>query len=149
MLTGQDYKASLHDGRRVYFQGRLVTDLESEPWAATPLSSIAGNYDKYYSADSDAVNPVLTAPRSPAELRDRIPVLLELDLALNVTYQSLMTLLVAAPRIATAAPEFVPRIHAYVADARRRDIRLVECITDAKGNRSLPPARQDDPDAYL
>jgi 4-hydroxybutyryl-CoA dehydratase / vinylacetyl-CoA-Delta-isomerase len=149
MLTGQDYKASLRDGRRIYFQGRLITDLESEPWAATPLSAIAGNYDKYYSADPDAVNPVLTAPRSPAELRDRIPVLLELDLALNVTYQSLMTLLVAAPRIATTAPEFVPRIHAYVADARRRDIRLVECITDAKGNRSLPPARQDDPDAYL
>ena len=108
MLTGQEYQASLRDGRRVYFQGRLVGDLESEPALAAPLAAIAGNYDKYYSVAPGAVNPVLTAPRSQAELRDRIPVLMELDLALNVTYQSLMTLLVAAPKVAAVAPEIAP-----------------------------------------
>src|ERR1022692_446461 len=149
MLTGQEYRASLRDGRRVYFQGRLLEDLESEPALAAPLGAIAGNYDKYYSAAPGAVNPVLTAPRSPAELRDRIPVLMELDLALNVTYQSLMTLLVAAPKVAAVAPEIAPRIHAYVDQARQRDLRIVECITDAKGNRSRAPAAQDDPDAYV
>jgi 4-hydroxybutyryl-CoA dehydratase / vinylacetyl-CoA-Delta-isomerase len=149
MLTGQEYRASLKDGRKVYFQGRLITDLESEPALATPLGVIAGNYDKYFSAAPGAVNPALAAPRSPQELRERIPVLMELDLALNVTYQSLMTLLVAAPRVAAAAPEFAPRIHAYVEQARDRDIRIVECITDAKGNRSIPPGRQEDPDSYV
>ena len=149
MLTGQDYKNSLRDGRQVYFQGRLIGDLEAEPAFATPLAAVAGNYDKYYSAAPGAVNPVLTAPRSPDELRDRIPVLMELDLALNVTYQSLMTLLVAAPKVAAHAPEFGPRIHAYVDYARQQDLRIVECITDAKGDRSRPPAAQDDPDAYV
>ncbi len=149
MLTGQEYRDSLRDGRKVYFQGRQVTDLEAEPWLAAPLEAVAGNYDKYYSAQPGAVNPVLTAPRSPGELRERIPILMELDLALNVTYQSLMTLLVAAPKIAAAAPGLAPRIHAYVERARQADIRIVECITDAKGNRSLPPSRQDDPDAYV
>jgi 4-hydroxybutyryl-CoA dehydratase / vinylacetyl-CoA-Delta-isomerase len=149
MLTGQQYKDSLKDGRKVYFEGRLVEDLEAEPALAVPLQAIADSYDKYYSAGPGAVNPLTVAPRSPEELRDRIPVITEMDLLLNVTYQSLMTALVAGGRLADHAPEFVPRINAYVEDARRRDIRVTECITDAKGNRSIPPAKQGDPDAYV
>jgi 4-hydroxybutyryl-CoA dehydratase/vinylacetyl-CoA-Delta-isomerase len=149
MLTGQEYKDSLKDGRKVYFHGRLVEDLGAEPGLSEPLNAIADGYDKYYSSAPGAVNPVVTAPRSAAELRDRIPELMELDLCLNVTYQSLMTLLVAAARMQDAAPVYIPRIHAYVERARRDDIRIVECITDAKGNRSLAPGKQDDPDAYV
>ena len=33
-------------------------------------------------------------------------------------------------------------------NAQRKDVRIVECITDAKGDRSRPPGKQDDPDAY-
>ena len=40
-------------------------------------------------------------------------------------------------------------MHEYVDDAQRRDIRIAQCITDAKGNRSRPPGKQDDPDAYV
>jgi len=149
MLTGRQYKESLKDGRKVYFEGRLVEDFESEPVLAIPLQAIADGYDKYYSAEPGAVNPLTIAPRSPDELRDRIPVITEMDLLLNVTYQSLMTLLVAAGRLEDHAPEFIPRIEAYVQDARRRDIRITECITDAKGDRSLAPAKQSDPDAYV
>ena len=149
MLTGRQYKESLKDGRKVYFEGRLVEDFESEPALAIPLQAIADGYDKYYSAEPAAVNPLTLAPRSAEELRDRIPVITEMDLLLNVTYQSLMTLLVAAGRLEDHAPEFIPRIKAYVEDARRRDIRITECITDAKGDRSLAPAKQSDPDAYV
>jgi len=149
MLTGRQYKDSLKDGRKIYFEGQLVEDLESEPALAAPLQTIADGYDKYYSAEPDAVNPLTVAPRSLDELRDRIPVITEMDLLLNVTYQSLMTLLVAAGRLEDHAPEFIPRIMAYVEDARRRDIRVTECITDAKGDRSLAPAKQSDPDAYV
>ena len=149
MLTGQQYKDSLKDGRKVYFEGVLMEDLETEPALGVPLQAIADGYDKYYSAGPDAVNPLTIAPRSAAELRARIPVITEMDLLLNVTYQSLMTLLVAAGRLEDHVPGSVPRIKAYVEDARRRDIRVTECITDAKGDRSLAPARQSDPDAYV
>lgn len=149
MLTGAQYKDSLGDGRKVYFEGRLVEDFESEPALSVPLQVIADGYDKYYNAGPDAVNPLTLAPRSPDELRARIPLITEMDLLLNVTYQSLMTLLVAAGRLEDHAPEFVPRIKAYVEDARHRDIRVTECITDAKGDRTLAPARQPDPDAYV
>jgi 4-hydroxybutyryl-CoA dehydratase/vinylacetyl-CoA-Delta-isomerase len=149
MLTGQEYRDSLKDGRKVYFAGREIEDFATEPALAVPMEVAAAGYDKHYSAEPGAVNPLIDGPRSPAELRDKIPVLLEMDLLLNVTYQSLMTLLVAAPRIEPVAPHFVERIHAYVADAKRRDIRITECITDAKGNRSKHPADQDDPDSYV
>jgi 4-hydroxybutyryl-CoA dehydratase/vinylacetyl-CoA-Delta-isomerase len=149
MLTGGQYKESLKDGRKVWFEGRVIEDFESEPALAVPLQAIADGYDKYYSAEPGAVNPLTVAPRSAEELRDRIPVITEMDLLLNVTYQSLMTLLVAAGRLEDHAPEFIPRIKAYVEDARRRDIRITECITDAKGDRSLAPAKQSDPDAYV
>jgi 4-hydroxybutyryl-CoA dehydratase / vinylacetyl-CoA-Delta-isomerase len=46
MLTGSEYKASLQDGRRVSFQGRLITDLAAEPGLATPLDAIAGKIAK-------------------------------------------------------------------------------------------------------
>jgi 4-hydroxybutyryl-CoA dehydratase/vinylacetyl-CoA-Delta-isomerase len=149
MLTGQEYKESLKDGRKVYFQGRVIEDMATEPALAVPQQVAADGYDKHYSSEPGAVNPLLEGPRSAEELRDKIPVLLEMDLLLNVTYQSLMTLLVAAPRIEKVAPQFVERINAYVIDARKRDIRITECITDAKGNRSRPPAAQDDLDSYV
>jgi 4-hydroxybutyryl-CoA dehydratase/vinylacetyl-CoA-Delta-isomerase len=149
MLTGQEYKESLKDGRQVYFQGRLVEDFSTEPALGVPMDNVAAGYDKHFSSEPGALNPIIAPPRSSDELREKIPVLLELDLLLNVTYQSIMTLLVAAPKIETAAPQFVPRIHAYIEDARRRDIRITECITDAKGNRSQSPSKQDDPDSYV
>src|SRR5258708_4751286 len=149
MLTGQQYKDSLKDGRKVYFEGERIEDLESVPALAVPLNAVAAGYDKYFSAEPGAINAVTTAPTSPEELRDRIPVITEMDLLTNTTYQSLMTLSVAAARLENQAPEFVPRIREYVLKARVDDIRITECITDAKGNRSLAPSRQDDPDAYV
>lgn len=149
MLTGQQYRDSLKDGRKVYFEGRLIEDLESVPALAVPLNAVADGYDKYYNADPDAFNPITVAPRSADELRERIPVITELDLLLNVTYQSLMTMLVAASRLQGDAQKYIPRIEQYVRKARKDDIRITECITDAKGNRSLPPGKQDDPDSYV
>ena len=83
MLTGRQYKESLKDGRKVYFEGRLIEDFGSEPAMAIPLQAIADGYDKYYSAEPGAVNPLTIAPRSAEELRDRIPVITEMDLLLN------------------------------------------------------------------
>ena len=149
MMTGQQYKDSLKDGRRVYFQGRLIEDMATEPALAVPMGAVAEGYDKYFSAGPDARNAVISAPRSVDELRNKIPELISMDLLLNTTYQSIMTLVVAASRIETAAPEFIPRIHAYIEKAMAEDIRITECITDAKGNRALAPAKQEDPDSYV
>src|ERR1700744_2725326 len=149
MMTGEEYKNSLRDGRRIYQDGKLIADLDTEPLLAPALDAVAAGYDEYYRPEDDASNPLVEAPCSVAELRDRVPILTSMDLLLNVTYQSLMTLVVAGARLAEAHPEFVARINAYVAQARRDDIRIAECITDSKGDRSKAPSAQDDADQYV
>src|SRR5215203_4179617 len=137
MLTGEQYLSSLDDGRLTYFEGRQIKDLLAEPAFEIPARAIAGGYDRCYSSTPGATNPLVVAPRSPEELRERAEIIHTMDLALNVTYQSLMTLLTAGPRLRGADPVFVERLEAYVEDARLGDIRIAECITDAKGDRAL------------
>ncbi len=149
MLTGEQYIDSLDDGRLTYFEGRRIKDLLGEPAFEVPVRAIAAGYDASYSPEAGATNPLVVAPRSPEELRERANVIHKMDLALNVTYQSLMTLLTAGPRLKGVDPVFVDRLQNYVEDARSRDIRIAECITDAKGDRALPPSKQHDPDLYV
>ncbi len=149
MLTGEQYLSSLDDGRLTYFEGHQVKDMLAEPAFEVPARAIAAGYDRCYDPTPGATNPLVVAPRSAHELRERADTIHTMDLALNVTYQSLMTLLTAAPRLKGVDPIYKDRLQAYVDDAITADVRIAECITDAKGNRSLAPGRQDDPDAYV
>jgi 4-hydroxybutyryl-CoA dehydratase/vinylacetyl-CoA-Delta-isomerase len=148
MMTGEQYKGSLRDGRAIYFEGERIEDVAAHPLLGQSVEQVARGYDRWYLPGPDRVNPLLAVPRSAEELRRRIPLLQEADIVAHVTYQSLMTLLTAASRLAAALPERAARIREYVEEMQRRDLRVVECITDAKGDRSRPPSRQDDPDAY-
>jgi len=148
MMTGRQYKESLNDNRQTFFEGERVRDIASHPMLGDCVSRVAAGYDRWYSDKPDAVSPLMSIAHSAAELRERIPLQHEADIVSAVTYQSIMTLTTVATRIADTLPEHAARIRAYVQDAQRRDIRIVECITDAKGDRSRPPGKQDDPDAY-
>ncbi len=148
MMTGEQYKKSLDDNRETFFEGERVRDLVGHPILGPCVSRVAAGYDRWYSPKPDAVSPLMSIPHSAEELKERIPLQHESDIVSAVTYQSIMTLTTAATRIADALPENADRIHHYVQGAQRRDVRIVECITDAKGDRSRPPGKQDDPDAY-
>lgn len=148
MMTGEQYKRSLSDNRETFFEGERVRDIANHPILGPCVSRVAADYDRWYKPGADAVSPLMTIPHSAAELKERIPLQHESNIVSAVTYQSIMTLTTAATRIADALPHFSERIREYVKDAQRRDIRIVECITDAKGDRSRPPGKQDDPDAY-
>jgi 4-hydroxybutyryl-CoA dehydratase/vinylacetyl-CoA-Delta-isomerase len=148
MMTGQQYKNSLNDNRQTFFEGERVRDIVNHPLLGACVSRVAAGYDRWYSPEPGAVSPLMTVPHSAAELKERIPLQHESDIVSAVTYQSVMTLITTATRIQNELPEYAERIRRYVQDAQRRDIRIVECITDAKGDRSRPPGKQDDPDAY-
>jgi 4-hydroxybutyryl-CoA dehydratase/vinylacetyl-CoA-Delta-isomerase len=148
MKTGAQYRASLHDGRATYFEGKRIDDLEGDPILGPTVDEVAATYDRFFSAEPSATSPLMAVARSAEDLRARLPVLHGADLVANVTYQSIMTLMTAAARMGDC-PTYVQRIGAYVDQAQQDDIRIVECITDAKGDRSLPPARQHDPDLYV
>jgi len=148
MLTGSQYKKSLFDGRATYFEGQRIDDLPGHPILGQSVDKIAHGYDRWYSPGADARNPLMSIPRSSAELRAQILKQHGADILSLVTYQSVMTLTTAGARIGAKLPKYHERIQHYLKQAQSEDIRVTECITDAKGNRSLPPAKQDDPDAY-
>jgi 4-hydroxybutyryl-CoA dehydratase/vinylacetyl-CoA-Delta-isomerase len=149
MLTGDEYKASLDDGRSTYFEGEKVTDLAGHPVLGTVVQNVADGYDWLALKAVDGVSPVSGIPTTPDQLREKVELVHTAGMMAHVNYTSLMTLSTAAGRLAETGPQYVERLQAYVADAQQRDIRVTQCITDAKGDRSLSPVLQDDPDAYV
>ncbi|PJK29012.1 4-hydroxyphenylacetate 3-hydroxylase N-terminal domain-containing protein [Minwuia thermotolerans] len=148
MMTGEQYLASLDDGRATYFEGRKIENILDDKIMGEAARLIAAGYDKLYRPGPDATSPLMSIPRSAEDLKARLPVVSDADIVANTTNQSIMTLMTAAGRIGDEHPEYARRIQAWIEDAQRRDIRITECITDGKGDRSLSPGKQADPDAY-
>ena len=149
MMTGDEYRASLDDGRETYFEGERIEDVAAHPMLGQTVDSAAAGYDRFYDPAPDAVGAFMKVPGSAAELREQVELHESVDLLTHVTYASIMTLLTAADRIEGTLPDNARRIREYVKDAQRRDIRITQCITDAKGDRSRRPGNQDDPDQYV
>lgn len=149
MMTGDQYRASLNDGRETYFEGRAVEDVAKDPILGITVDSGAEGYDRFYDPAPNAIGAFMKVPASAEELREQVELHETVDLLTHVTYASIMTLLTAADRIEATLPENARRIRAYVKDAQQRDIRVTQCITDSKGDRSRRPSNQDDPDQYV
>ncbi len=148
-MTGEQYRASIRDGRETYYMGKRIDDIEADPDLGKVVALVADGYDKWYQPGPEARHPLMSPPRSPEEMRSRIPLLSNLDTLTDVTYGCMGTLVTAAGRLRDENPAISDRILAYVDEARRRDLRLTECITDAKGDRSKRPSMQDDRDQYV
>ncbi len=149
MMTGDQYRASLRDGRATYFEGRRIDDVTTDPILSLTVDSAAAGYDRFYDPTPGAVGAFMMVPRNAEELREQVELHETVDLLTHVTYASIMTLLTAADRIQDALPEHAARIRAWVKQAQLDDVRITQCITDAKGDRSRRPGQQDDPDAYV
>ena len=149
MMTGDEYRASLDDGRATYFEGKQIFDLPGHPILGITVDSAAAGYDRFYDPALGAVGAFMAVPGSAKELREQVELHESVDLLTHVTYASIMTLLTAADRIEAKLPDEAQRIRAWVKDAQQRDVRITQCITDAKGDRSRRPGNQDDPDAYV
>jgi 4-hydroxybutyryl-CoA dehydratase/vinylacetyl-CoA-Delta-isomerase len=149
MMTGDEYRRSLDDGRETYFEGKQIHDIANHPMLGITVDSAAAGYDRFYDPAPDAIGAFMKVPGSADELREQVELHETVDLLTHVTYASIMTLLTAADRIEPTLPENAARIRAYVADAQRRDIRITQCITDSKGDRGRRPGQQDDPDHYV
>ncbi len=149
MMTGNEYRASLNDGRETFFEGKQITDLPNDPMLGVTVDSAAAGYDRFYDPTPGAVGAFMKVPGSADELREQVELHETVDLLTHVTYASIMTLLTAADRIEDQLPENAARIRAWVKTAQQQDVRITQCITDAKGDRSRRAGNQDDPDAYV
>ena len=146
MLTGEQYRRSLADGREVYYDGQRV-EVHDHPIFRRGIDAVAATYDQYYDAADGAVSAYLQTPSTVAEMRRHST--MNVDLITSGSYSALMTLLTSANRIEAIRPQGSELIRVYVQQMQQQDLRLVESITDAKGDRDKRPGEQPDPDAYL
>ena len=149
MMTGEEYRVSLDDGRETIFEGEHVNNVATHPILSITVDSAAAGYDRFYKPEAGAVGDFMVVPGSAEDLREQVELHETVDLLTHVTYASCMTLLTAADRLADALPENAARIRAYVQEVQAKDLRITQCITDSKGDRSRRPSNQDDPDQYV
>ena len=145
MMTGEQYKESLKDGRYTYLDGKRVTDPANEPRLQAAVQAAADVYDSFHSDDPDAFNPIYIMPKSIEEFREREQLLAngKGDMTLGTTGVILLTLVTAAPELAKLKPVYREAIYEYIDYARKNDLRCAESITDAKGHRKRRPGKQD------
>ena len=148
MMTRSGYLASLDDGRRIFAEGEEVKDLGEHPQFATALRLVGDGYAAHYRPGEDASGPYFKVPTSREQLKELLEDLMSWDMVTVTTSQGLLALLTAAARMRADLPEHAARIERYFEFCKVNDLRCVQTITDAKGDRRLPPGKQDDPDAY-
>lgn len=161
LRSPEEYRASLRDGRRVYYRGQRVRDVTMHPvmrhavehasldYRMTEeeqhreLAVAPGGYSRYYEIPRSSED--LLARSALIELATRagrtLPPMIK-----EVGTDALFGLLAMRRRL---GEPYASRIDAFCDSARDDDLALSVAQTDFKGNRSAGPSQQDNPDAYL
>src|SRR5680860_996922 len=163
LRTVAEYVESLRDGRRVFYQGSLVEDVTAEPDLRVAIDMAALDFELAHDPDhrdkvlvkdpdSGAEIPLLyQEPRSPGDVQARGEVI-ELATAKCAGIPPLIKeigtdALFALLRVTDG--EYYERARAFYEHCRDGDLAVAVAQTDVKGDRSLAPSAQPDPDLYL
>src|SRR3954469_12388471 len=163
LSTADEYRASLRDGRTLWYRGRRVTDILEEPDLRVAVDHAALDYeighDPLYrdvavakDADTGCEHSAYYAiPRSAEDLLARSR-LIETVTGLGGTLVTLVKeigsdVLFGLLRVLDGEPR--ERVAAYYEKCRADDLAIAVAQTDVKGDRSLAPHQQPDPDHYV
>ncbi len=121
-----------------------------------PIANAAADYDytnqpelrTYTTKEGATENRLFQIPETREELETRIELMRNISIV-SATVGSLFALLNVKDTMGTVKPEYATNIENLYTHCRDNDLRLAEVITDAKGDRSRHPLKQDDPDLYL
>lgn len=123
MPAAESYRASLRDGRRVFFAGRLVADVTAEPAFAAELAAAARGCEADGGGSADPVAADLPSPCSVDELRSMELALRHRDATANGTVLAVQTVLTATCRAAASAAAS-DRVRAWVNAVACRNARV-------------------------
>jgi aromatic ring hydroxylase len=158
MRDANAYLAGLRDGREVWYRGERVEDVTAHPELGVAARhgaldfELAEDPELRRLAVTDGHSTFYALPRSAADLRRR-SALIEASTTRGATLVVLLKeigtdALFALHRV-TAGTDALGRVEAYHRRCREDDLALAVAQTDVKGNRSLSPSGQPDPDAHL
>ncbi len=169
LRSADEYIASLKDGRRVFFRGAKVDDVTTHPVIGVAVRHAATDYrmadDPRYrdlcvvgEGEGAPYSRYYQLPRTPDDLLTR-SALIERATAEGGTLVVLVKeigsdALCGLLRVSSLVDaKYGTRYHARVQDfarlCRDADLALAVAQTDVKGNRSLGPSAQADPDLYV
>jgi 4-hydroxybutyryl-CoA dehydratase/vinylacetyl-CoA-Delta-isomerase len=129
MLTGDQYRASLRDGRATYLAGKRVDDVTANRLLSVSVDWIARTYDKYHSTAAAVRNPMFTLPKSAAELSQQMRFLAESDFTAATT-AGCMALRELLPALEAIRPEYRRRLDAFLEHCAAEDLRVAAAVED-------------------
>jgi 4-hydroxybutyryl-CoA dehydratase/vinylacetyl-CoA-Delta-isomerase len=158
LMNAAQYRASLNDGRVIYWGGEKITDLANHPRFRVPIAVASRDYAydepgarailTYETEDGATAHRVYQVPRTTEDLAMRLELGRRMSIVGGVT-GVYMALLQITDKVAAVSPLYAENIDRLYRQARQHDLRAAEVITDAKGDRSKKAHEQIDPDLYL
>jgi 4-hydroxybutyryl-CoA dehydratase / vinylacetyl-CoA-Delta-isomerase len=163
LTTADEYRASLHDGRVLWYRGQRVPDIRAVPDLRVAVDHAALDYevghDPLYRDLAVAKDPdtgeeysaYYALPHTSDDLIARSR-LIETVTGLGGTMVTLVKeigsdALFGLLRVLEGEP--LARAQAFYEHCRSADLSVAVAQTDVKGDRSLPPHAQPDPDHYV
>jgi 4-hydroxybutyryl-CoA dehydratase/vinylacetyl-CoA-Delta-isomerase len=168
LMSPDEYKASLRDGRRVFYRGEAVEDVAAHPVIGVAVDHAAIDYEMAHGGE-DRELAVVEGPDGPYSRYYHIPenaddllkrsTLIERATALGGTLvvlikeigtDALFALhLVAEHMDREMGTGYLPRVKKFYEHCRDNDLAIAVAQTDVKGDRSKGPADQNHPDYYV
>lgn len=160
LRTGDEFRKGLADGRRVFYRGRQIGDVVGEPELTLAVDHSALCFDiaagrpelAVTEVDGEQVSTFYVAPASADDLI-RLGELIE-----EVSRRGGGTIVLNLKEVGSDAlfallrateGEGLDNARTFYERVCREDLALAVAQTDVKGNRSLSPRQQADPDLYL
>jgi aromatic ring hydroxylase len=168
LMSPDEYKASLRDGRTVYYRGEKVEDVTAHPVIGLAVDHAAIDYEMAESSE-DRDLAVMDGPDGPFSRYYHIPentedllkrsALIERATALGGTLvvlikeigsDALFALhLIAHHMDREMGTAYLPRVKKFFEHCRDNDLAVAVAQTDAKGDRGKGPSEQAHPDYYV
>ena len=169
LRTADQFRDSLRDGRIVYYKGQRVEDVTKHPVLKIGVDSSAVDYELAENPEtrelavveasgSDPFSRFFLAPRSPEDLLRRRK-LVETGSRICFGFppfakeggsDAVNALDVITSHCdAALRTRYASRVESFRQYLQREDLSISITMTDVKGDRSLRPSQQADPDLYV
>jgi 4-hydroxybutyryl-CoA dehydratase/vinylacetyl-CoA-Delta-isomerase len=168
LRTPEQYVESLRDGRVIYFRGQRVDDVTRHPRLKKAVQHAEidyrmaedpryrdlvvaerddQRYSRYYALPLDAEDLRLRSRLIEAATREGKTLVV---LIKEIGTDALFALHLLCERLdRERGTDYLERVRRFYAHCRDRDLALAVAQTDVKGDRSLAPSDQANPDSYV
>ncbi len=168
LRTAEQYRQSLRDGRNVYILGEKVEDVTTHRLLKIATETVAQDFVLTECEDSEVrnlfvakdpetgenISRFFTTPKGYDDLEKRSQMIAQsirltggLPFGKDVGTDCLNAVMTVADQMGNE--EYKERAKNYLRYLKKNDLAMCGAVTDVKGDRSKPPARQKHPDYYV